>query len=109
MECINCDSDRILEISAKCSDMCCLKFKGVKRDGYVPDDMGIGSDDYIEIDICLQCGMAQGLSDEPDPMFYTNRNSLKEKSVLCPECKGTGRDKHDMSKECSYCHYGIKS
>lgn len=29
--------------------------------------------------------------------------------ILCPKCKGTGRDKYDETKKCSYCHYGIRS
>ena len=70
MNCINCNSDRILSISGKCSGMFDAEFKGVGYDGYVPDDLGIGNDDYIEMDICLACGMVQGLADHPDPEFY---------------------------------------
>lgn len=33
----------------------------------------------------------------------------KKKVILCPECKGTGRDKYDKTKKCSYCCYGIRS
>jgi len=32
----------------------------------------------------------------------------KKKSILCPECKGTGRDKYN-TKKCSYCCYGIRT
>jgi hypothetical protein len=71
MECIHCGSDRVLEISAKCNDKCILEFKGMEHQGYVPENLAIGGADYIEIDICLNCGIAQGLSDEPDPDFYT--------------------------------------
>ncbi len=73
MNCIMCDSDRIIEISAKCSDMCSLEFKGIEYHGDIPDDINIGSGDYINIDICLNCGHAQGLSDEEDPQFYENK------------------------------------
>jgi len=30
-------------------------------------------------------------------------------NLLCSECKGTGRDKYDETKKCSYCHYGIRT
>jgi hypothetical protein len=64
MECIWCGSDRILEVSAKCSDTCTLTFKGVEHQGYVPIDSAVGGGDYIELDICLSCGVAQGLVDD---------------------------------------------
>ncbi len=70
MECINCNSDRILIISAKCASLCFLQFKEVEHQGEIPSDLTIGGGDYIELDICLECGMAQGMSDEPDPKFY---------------------------------------
>jgi len=68
-ECESCGSDRILEISAKCNDMCILRFQGVENDGYVPRDLPIGGGDYIEIDICLDCGIAQGIAESEDPRF----------------------------------------
>jgi hypothetical protein len=73
MNCIMCNSDRILEINAKCSDLCILEFKGVEFIDYPPSDVNIGDGDYINIDICLNCGHAQGLSNEPDPQFYTEK------------------------------------
>jgi hypothetical protein len=30
-----------------------------QRDGYVPDDIGIGSGDYVDFNYCLQCGQIQ--------------------------------------------------
>ena len=98
MNCIQCDSDRILEISGKCSDMCGLNFKGVDYDGDVPNDLGIGGGDYIEVDICLACGMVQGLSDHPDPEFYTDNDQV----VWCSECEGTGINPHDQAT-CKCC------
>jgi hypothetical protein len=72
MNCVNCDSDRILSVLAHCSDTFNANFKGVEYNGYVPGDLGIGDGDDVEVDICLACGMAQGISDHPDPEFYTN-------------------------------------
>lgn len=70
MECTNCKSDRIIELCAKCSDLCNVEYKGQEHDGYVPDGMGIGGGDYIEFNMCLMCGMVQGIDDLPDPFFY---------------------------------------
>lgn len=54
----DCKHERAVNVSAKCSDMCCVRVKetGQEKDGYVPDDMGIGGSDYIEFDYCLDCG-----------------------------------------------------
>ncbi len=57
-----CGSDRILEVSAKCSDMCCYRTgSGKWVDGYVPLNKGLGDDsDYVEIAFCMDCGQMQG-------------------------------------------------
>ena len=60
MQCSKCSSNRIASVSAKCSDLCIVEIAGVEHDGYVPKDMGIGGGDYVEIDLCLDCGHAQG-------------------------------------------------
>jgi len=78
MECENCNSDRILQISAKCNDMCSLVFKSVEYNGYVPNESKIGGGDYIELDICLECGIAQGCVDSEDPQFYTDTINKEE-------------------------------
>lgn len=60
MNCANCNSDRILNISAKCSDLCTISMWQQDHDGYVPSDMGIGGGDYVELELCLDCGYANG-------------------------------------------------
>ena len=60
MKCQRCGSDRVISASAKCSDLCFVSYKGNKHDGYVPSDMGIGGGDYLEIELCLECGQSQG-------------------------------------------------
>lgn len=69
MNCQRCGSDRILDISAKCSDLCFSKFKGTEKDGYVPRANGVGGGDYVEVAVCLECGQAQGEFPAPDPDF----------------------------------------
>ena len=61
MTCIRCNlDDYIANVSAKCSDMCYFGFKNHEQVGYVPDDIGIGSGDYISFSYCLHCGQIQG-------------------------------------------------
>lgn len=62
MKCDKCQSERVAEITAKCSDMCSYSLKDSKMHGnyYAPDDMGIGGGDYIEFNWCLECGKIQG-------------------------------------------------
>jgi hypothetical protein len=60
MSCQKCSSNRIAFFSTKCSDRCYVSLGDKTHDGYAPDDMGVGGGDYLEIDICLDCGQAQG-------------------------------------------------
>jgi len=69
MDCQRCGSDRIIEISAKCSDLCCAAFKGKETDGYAPGVRAVCGGDYVEPAICLECGQAQGEWPAPDPDF----------------------------------------
>jgi len=61
-----CGSDRILSVNGKVSDMCDVQFQGDSRDGYVPRGLNIGGGDYLEFDVCLNCGMNQGTFPVPD-------------------------------------------
>jgi hypothetical protein len=60
MSCQKCKSDRIVNISAKCSDLCTVTFGGQEKNDYVPNDLGIGGGDYVRFDLCLDCGQIQG-------------------------------------------------
>lgn len=65
MICQECDSTRVAEISVKASDRCYIDIGGddvvvCAHEGYVPHDMNIGGGDYLSVDICLDCGLAQG-------------------------------------------------
>jgi hypothetical protein len=60
MSCQRCKSDRILKVSAKCSDGFMSTFDGRDYEGYVPGDIGIGGGDYIQFDLCMDCGQIQG-------------------------------------------------
>ena len=67
MACDVCGSSRIMGVMGKCSDMCAISFKDEQYDGYVPNDLNIGGGDYIEFDLCLDCGKLQGEFPIEDP------------------------------------------
>lgn len=71
MHCQKCQSERVLKISAKCSDLCFVEYKGIDQCDYVPDDIGLGGGDYVAFDMCMDCGTVQGKWPKADPEFYT--------------------------------------
>lgn len=60
MVCRNCKSNRVAEIGGKCSDRFHAYVNGRETSGYVPKDLGIGGGDYMEFNLCLDCGQVQG-------------------------------------------------
>ena len=64
MSCDKCQSDRVLRVSGKTSDMFSASGDGVDYDGYVPTNIGIAGPndygDYINFVYCLDCGKIQG-------------------------------------------------
>lgn len=63
MSCQTCKSDRIADISGKCSDMCFFVVEGLgEHDGYAPRGVGLKNSygDYVEFSYCLNCGQIQG-------------------------------------------------
>lgn len=71
VKCDKCKSERVIDFSAKCSDLCYTEYKGKEYYGYVPhidndiDDCG----DYLQPAICLECGKVQGKFPKPEPDF----------------------------------------
>ncbi len=59
-ECQNCNSERLMNVSGKCNDLCSLTIGEMERNDYVPDFIGIGGGDYIAFEYCLDCGRIQG-------------------------------------------------
>lgn len=69
MACQRCKSERVLLVSAKCSDCCNCEINGHESDGYVPTDVLIGKGgfgDYVRFDVCLECGQMQGEFPQPE-------------------------------------------
>jgi hypothetical protein len=60
MICTKCESDKIIGIIGKCADRFHATYKDEEYDGYVPEDLNIGGDKYIEFDYCTDCGLIQG-------------------------------------------------
>jgi len=73
MRCQECHGERILEVSAKCSDLCFVRMGDFEHNGYVPQDCGITQEnsygDYVMFDLCMECGQLQGKFPIPNPSF----------------------------------------
>ena len=80
MICLKCGGKRIMHVNGKSSDCNSFSYKGKDYDYfYVPENIGIGGDDYIEFSYCLECGQIQGDFPVPDPTFYfENENNESE-------------------------------
>lgn len=103
MECDNCESERVLSISVKNSDRFYGTINGVEYRGYTPDIPPIGSDDYTDPDICLDCGKVQGDFPVDTPEEFT------EKILECSSCgdKVAGY-KGKEGQKCRWHAYGPK-
>lgn len=60
MACDKCESKRVASVGGKTSDMCSVSIDGTLHDGYVPRDMNIGGGDYLDFELCFDCGKVQG-------------------------------------------------
>jgi len=61
MSCQKCGSDIILEVSAKCYDMCHLSYRQSETTAVVPNNIGLGKDpNCVSFSYCLNCGQIQG-------------------------------------------------
>ena len=58
--CFRCGSTDLVQIAAKCSDLCRVTRGGKTEWGYVPDGIGLGEDpNYVELTYCRKCGQMQ--------------------------------------------------
>lgn len=65
---------KILSITAKCSDLCNVSFQGIEHDGYVPENIGIGGGDYIELSIDIETGQIQDWKPLTEEKIITSLN-----------------------------------
>ena len=80
MSCTSCNSDRILSISAKCSDLFSMTYKGNSGHGYVPQNLFFGKDqygDYVDMDFCLDCGKIQSKFPVPETQVLNAMETLE--------------------------------
>ena len=58
--CVRCGATELIQIAAKCSDLCRVTRGGKSEWGYVPGDLGLGEDpNYVEFTYCPRCGQMQ--------------------------------------------------
>lgn len=74
MICQKCQSDLVAHVSAKCSDCCHISLKDAEKIGYMPNNLGIGGGDYIDLKWCLNCGQIQGKFPK-DPFEFLEDNA----------------------------------
>lgn len=79
MACKNCKFEHLVAVGAKCSDLCNVDYNGQSKQGYVPDDIGIGGGDYIEFDYCPNCGMMYG--DFPKTINLGEEDEIDEENL----------------------------
>jgi hypothetical protein len=60
MPCQRCQSERILSVGGKVADLGSFSIGEREMEGYVPYNLGIGGGDYIDFEVCLECGQQQG-------------------------------------------------
>lgn len=72
MSCQRCQSERVLSVGGKVSDMFWASIGDKDHDGYVPDDLGCGSGDYFTLSYCLDCGQTVGEYPLPKSKLETN-------------------------------------
>lgn len=78
MTCQRCDSDRIINAQAKCSDMFSASFGSEDYNGYVPDNIGVGSGDYMYLKYCADCGQIQGTWPLPSDLTLNEEEEDEE-------------------------------
>lgn len=60
VSCQRCASHRVADAGGKCSDLGHFTMGSIDHDGYIPEGVGIGGDDYVSLTYCLDCGQIQG-------------------------------------------------
>lgn len=65
-----CGNTDYINVCGKTSDCCCITYKDVDTDGYVPDYLGIGGGDYISFKYCPRCGQIQNFQSLTDEEIF---------------------------------------
>ena len=58
--CFRCGATELIQITAKCNDLCRVTRDGKTEWDYVPDGIGLGDNNsYVEFTYCRKCGQMQ--------------------------------------------------
>jgi len=59
---MSCEHKNTVSVSGKCSDLAFVRYHdGTETDGYMPyPGFGLGSGDYVEVTVCIDCGTVIG-------------------------------------------------
>lgn len=63
----NCGSIRIISVGGKCSDRAWIAYRGKDYNGVVPQCLGVGGGNYLEVEFCVDCGQIQYFKPIPEP------------------------------------------
>lgn len=59
--CQKCKSDTLVTVKGMCYDRCVVEYQGMVHGGYLPQELGIGEKESIQIKFCSICGYIQGV------------------------------------------------
>lgn len=76
MSCQRCNSERVIDIYGKTSDLFGASISEKEYEGYVPFDLGVGGGDDISFRYCADCGQIQGTF--PLPVTELEQNGENE-------------------------------
>lgn len=69
-----CSHQRILQVSAKSVDCCFVRWpNGEVSNGYAPTVPGLCHGDYIEVDVCIDCGRLVGFPAGQDDVILAEQ------------------------------------
>jgi hypothetical protein len=92
VECMHCQSSRIVNTHAKCSDLITQAMNGNEYEGTV---ILFGGSDYLEFNVCLDCGKLQ----DHFPMSKTRLDYDRKLVDLATFYVEEGDDKEEWAKQ----------
>lgn len=102
MSCQKCESERVISINGKCSDLCFASIGEYETDGHPPDIPNVSGGDMVGVDICLDCGQAQGTWPVDETQFEIDAAfaaDAKEERRLAHEAQTTDFNEDDFFNE----------
>ena len=101
----DCGSHRVISIVAKCSDMFQASTPCLQYSGYVPNDLGIGSGDYLDFSYCFDCGKIVGdFPIQSSSLQYFTAYDFYE-DHKCPDCQTDIARDALLQSSCEECRH----